>query len=122
MKRIVICFLGILMLSGCTPKITHIDYNEKSLSLSLGMSKSDVSLTMGSPRRTDVNPERERWIYWNPVLIGYSYMDSEQLATDRLVITFVNNKVTKWGNQSYTDDAMEMSQKTTETIINASKK
>lgn len=79
--------------------------------LSLGMNKNDVMQIMGSPRRTDVNQERERWIYWNKALYGYTIIDNEQLANDRLVITFVNGKVTKWGQQTLTDDIMESSQR-----------
>lgn len=100
----VLCFL----ISGCANKI---DYNKASLNLSLGMTKAEVQQIMGPPRRTDVNSERERWIYWNPVLIGFTPIDNEQLAQDRLVVTFVNNKVTKWGKQTIADDINENTQK-----------
>lgn len=49
-------------------------------------------------------------------------MDNESLATDRLVVTFENGKVTRWGQQTFTDDAMEMSQKNMQAIIEATKK
>ncbi|WP_154899363.1 outer membrane protein assembly factor BamE domain-containing protein [Serratia ficaria] len=106
----------ILMLSGCANKI---DYNKSSLSLSLGMSKSQVQGVMGSPRRTDVNVDRERWIYWNPVMVGFTPIDNEQLSQDRLVVTFTNGKVTKWGKQTLSDDIMESSQKTTQAYMDA---
>ncbi|UIW10347.1 SmpA / OmlA family protein [Flyfo siphovirus Tbat2_3] len=96
------------MLAGCANKI---DYNQKSLSLSLGMSKPEVQNVMGSPRRTDVNSERERWIYWNPVMVGFTPIDNEQLAQDRLVVTFVSGKVVKWGQQTIADDITESTQK-----------
>ncbi|VDR28561.1 Uncharacterised protein [Raoultella terrigena] len=90
--------------------------------LSLGMNKNDVMQIMGSPRRTDVNPERERWIYWNKALYGYTIIDNEQFANDRLVITFVNGKVAKWGQQTLTDDIMESSQKSAQAYAEALKK
>lgn len=95
-------------LSGCANKI---DYNRASLNLAIGMSKSDVQGVMGAPRRTDVNTDRERWIYWNPVMVGFTPIDNEQLAQDRLVVTFVDNKVTKWGKQTIADDITENTQK-----------
>ncbi|EIC82007.1 outer membrane protein assembly factor BamE [Serratia sp. M24T3] len=101
---LVLCFF----VSGCANKI---DYNKASLNLSLGMNKTDVQQIMGAPRRTDVNSDRERWIYWNKVFIGFTPVDNEQLAQDRLVVTFVNGKVTKWGKQTIADDITENTQK-----------
>ncbi|MEI7177136.1 outer membrane protein assembly factor BamE domain-containing protein [Pectobacterium carotovorum] len=100
--------MALFMLSGCANKI---DYNRASLNLAIGMSKSDVQGVMGAPRRTDVNTDRERWIYWNPVVVGFTPIDNEQLAQDRLVVTFINNKVIKWGKQTIADDITESTQK-----------
>lgn len=100
--------LAAFFLTGCANRI---DYNKQSINLSLGMDKQSVSNIMGPPRRTDVNEERERWIYWNPVMVGFTAVDNEQLAGDRLVVTFKNGKVSKWGKQTLTDDMMEASQK-----------
>lgn len=114
MKNLILALiLGVsaLTITGCAPTVQKIDYNQKSMLLSLGMSKNDVMQIMGSPRRTDVNPERERWIYWNKSLYGYTIIDNEQLANDRLVVTFVSGKVAKWGQQTLADDVMESSQK-----------
>ncbi|RYC50036.1 hypothetical protein CTN06_01950 [Pectobacterium zantedeschiae] len=77
---------------------------------------------MGAPRRTDVNQERERWIYWNKIAYGYAIVDNEQMATDRLTVTFVGGKVTKWGQQTLTDDIMESTQKTAKAYADAAKK
>ena len=110
------------MLVGCTPKVNDfVDYNQKSMLLSLGMDKPSVMQTLGTPRRTDVNSERERWIYWNKAIYGYSIVDNENLATDRLVITFVNGKVTKWGQQTLSDDILESTQKTAQVYVDAAK-
>lgn len=110
MKKIMILFFTIITLlaSGCANKI---DYNQRSLRLSLGMDKPEVQSIMGNPRRTDVNSDRERWIYWNPTMVGFTLIDNEQLAQDRLVVTFVNGKVTKWGQQTIADDISESTQK-----------
>lgn len=113
---------SILNITACAPSFQKVDYNQKSMLLSLGMSKNDVMQIMGSPRRTDVNQERERWIYWNKSLYGYTIIDNEQLANDRLVITFVNGKVTKWGQQTMADDILESSQKTAQAYAEAFKK
>lgn len=110
-----------LTITACAPTVEKVDYNKKSMLLSLGMGKNDVMQIMGAPRRTDVNQERERWIYWNKVLYGYSVVDNEQLATDRLTVTFVNGKVTKWGQQTLTDDMLESTQKAAQTYADAAK-
>ncbi len=111
MRKILIV-AALLIIAGCANN--RIDYNRQSMNLSLGMSKADVQATMGIPRRTDVNEDRERWIYWNPVVMGLTPVDNEQLAQDRLVVTFENGKVARWGNQTLTADMMEASQKTIE--------
>lgn len=105
-----------LLLSGC---VNRVDYNQKSLDLSLGMTKQSVQSIMGQPRRTDVNQERERWIYWNPVMVGFTPVDNEQLAQDRLVVTFVDGKVIKWGKQTLADDIMDNTQKIYQQSLNS---
>ena len=117
MKKIFLMLFSILMISGC---VNRIDYNQKSLSLLLGMSKQDVQSVMGQPRRTDVNADRERWIYWNPVLVGLTPVDNEQLSQDRLVVTFVEGKVTKWGKQTFSDDIIENTQKVYQQVLQPS--
>lgn len=81
------------------------------------MSKSDVQAIMGVPRRTDVNEDRERWIFWNPVMVGFTPMDNESLAQDRLVVTFKEGKVARWGNQTLAEDITEASQKSMESSM-----
>ncbi|MEX3097719.1 outer membrane protein assembly factor BamE [Serratia ureilytica] len=117
----VLLAMSVVTITACAPKVQTIDYNQKSMLLSLGMSKNDVMQVMGSPRRTDVNSERERWIYWNKAIYGYTIVDNEQLATDRLTVTFVNGKVTKWGQQTLADDVMESSQKSANAYAEALK-
>lgn len=100
--------LSSLAVTGC---VTQTDYNQKSMVLAIGMDKGTVIQILGTPRRTDVNPERERWIYWNKSLLGLTVIDSEQLAQDRLVVTFVNGKLEKWGQQTITDDIVDSTAK-----------
>ncbi|MEX5450919.1 outer membrane protein assembly factor BamE domain-containing protein [Stutzerimonas stutzeri] len=111
MRRILI-IAALLIIAGCANN--RIDYNRESMNLALGMSKGDVHAALGQPRRTDVNKDRERWIYWNPVMIGLTPVDNEQLAQDRLVVTFEGGKVARWSNQALTADMIEASQKTME--------
>ncbi|MCT7656137.1 hypothetical protein MBH78_18950 [Oceanimonas sp. NS1] len=44
------------LLAGCAGN--KINYNQASSYLELGMSKQQVRLALGDPRRTDVNPGR----------------------------------------------------------------
>ncbi|MFS7359295.1 cell envelope protein SmpA [Rahnella inusitata] len=117
-KFLISALLLVVFLTGCANRI---DYNKQSINLSLGMGKQAVSSIMGPPRRTDVNEDRERWIYWNPVMVGFTAVDNEQLAGDRLVVTFKNGKVSKWGQQTLTDDLLEASQKNIQTMSAAIK-
>lgn len=112
MRALITAFLACLILAGCAGN--RIDYNRQSMSLSLGMSKADVQAVLGVPRRTDVNESRERWIFWNPVRYGLTPIDNESLAQDRLVVTFEQGKVARWGNQTLADDMAEASRKTME--------
>jgi outer membrane protein assembly factor BamE (lipoprotein component of BamABCDE complex) len=111
MRKILIA-AALLVAAGCASN--RVDYNRQSMSLSLGMPKADVRAVMGVPRRTDVTQDRERWIYWNPVIMGFTPVDNEQLAQDRLVVTFKDGEVARWGNQTLTDDMLEASQKSME--------
>ena len=120
MKRKVGIFIMSILLSGCAAK--GIDYNAASSSLEIGMSKEQVKSHLGPPRRTDVNAERERWIYWNPTVYGFTPIDNEALAGDRLVVTFKQGAVDQWGNQTMQADAMEMSSKIMESVYSQPQK
>nr|WP_288454574.1 cell envelope protein SmpA [uncultured Pseudomonas sp.] len=115
MRKLLVTFVACLMMVGCAGN--RIDYNRQSINLALGMSKADVQGIMGMPRRTDVNEDRERWIFWNPVMVGFTPMDNESLAQDRLVVTFKEGKVARWGNQTLAEDITEASQKSMESSM-----
>lgn len=104
--------LTALLLAGCAGN--RVDYNRSSLDLAIGMSKADVQAVMGAPRRTDVNESRERWIFWSPVVVGLTPIDNESMAKDRLVVTFEDGNVSRWGNQTLADDIIEASRKSME--------
>lgn len=107
--RCALAFVVAALATGCATN--RVDYNNNSRLLGMGMSKSEVSTVLGNPRRTDVNEDRERWIYWNAVRIGFTPIDNENLAQDRLVVTFKDGKVSRWGNQTFADDMNEATQK-----------
>lgn len=109
MRRFFAMIFTIFLIAGCASN--QIDYNRSSLDLEIGMSKMDVQGLMGPPRRTDVNEDRERWIFWSPVVIGFTPMDNEHLAQDRLVVTFRGGKVVRWTNQTLSDDMLEASER-----------
>lgn len=52
-------------------------------------------------------------------MVGFTPVDNEQLSQDRLVVTFINEKVAKWGKQTLSDDILESSQKTTQAYMDA---
>jgi|SRR5690554_3928043 len=108
-RVIIITVLSTLLLAGCAGN--RINYNSASTLLEIGMNKAQVQAHLGAPKRAEVNEERERWVYWSPTMYGFNSVDNEALAADRLVITFREGLVSKWGNQTMHDDAMEMSTK-----------
>lgn len=101
-KLILLAVVAATLLSGCAKP----NFNELSSRLSIGMDKGQVTNLLGAPKRTDVNQSRERWMYWSKVSIGWVPVDSEQLASDRLTVTFENGKVSKWGSATLADDIM----------------
>jgi outer membrane protein assembly factor BamE (lipoprotein component of BamABCDE complex) len=103
------------MFLGCAQKI---NYGQLSLNLELGMTKQKVMGVLGTPRRTDVNDERERWYYWNSTQVGLASVDNEMLSSDKISVTFKGGKLTKWGAQNYMDDVMESQQKLLESTLN----
>lgn len=109
MSKIIALALMVFWLAGCAPSVQMVDFHQKALSLSLGMNKSDVTHILGAPKRTEVIEESERWIYWNKVRSGNTYIDNEQLATDRLTVTFINGAVSDWGQDILSDDNQDSS-------------
>ncbi|MGM0429759.1 MAG: outer membrane protein assembly factor BamE domain-containing protein [Pseudomonadota bacterium] len=121
LKRIkwLIATFTLVTLAGCA---NTIDYGEASLNLELGMPKSEVVQLLGKPKRTDVNESRERWFYWNKEVIGFTPIDNEMLASDKLVVTFKNGHVVDWGKNAYMKDAMDVQQKIMEGYMPSSNK
>lgn len=95
-----------ILVSGCA---SSTNYGKKSLLLDLGMSKAAVVSILGEPKRTDVNSEREKWVYWNPQIYGFTPVDSEILSEDKLILTFVDGNLSKWGRGADLGDIVESS-------------
>tara|TARA_B100000700_G_scaffold331006_1_gene460719 strand:- start:3097 stop:3474 length:378 start_codon:yes stop_codon:yes gene_type:complete len=112
--KLIIGAITFLFLAGCA---NTIDYGKSSLSLELGMAKSDVLELLGKPKRTDVNENRERWFYWNKEVIGFTTLDNEMLASDKLVVTFKNGQVVDWGKNSFMKDAVDAQQRMMENYM-----
>lgn len=108
--------LGLLV--GCA---NQTNYGEASLNLQLGMTKGEVLDYLGKPKRTDVNESRERWFYWNPEMIGFTPVDNEMLASDKLIVTFEDGVVTDWGNNAMMKDAIDAQQQVIESYKSDSK-
>ncbi len=86
MKNILI-FITVLLFSGCAI-VPQSDYNQKAMTLSMGLSKEQVVTLMGQPKRvaarnTD-NGLVEKYSWWSPVVYGLTVIDNEMLATDRV--------------------------------------
>lgn len=112
--KLIISAIMFLFLTGCA---NTIDYRKASLNLELGMPKSDVMELLGTPKRTDVNENRERWFYWNKEVIGFTPVDNEMLASDKLVVTFKNGHVVDWGKNAFMKDAMDAQQRIMENYM-----
>lgn len=108
MKKIILTpiialFLG---LTGCsTQQVKPVSYNQKALNLKVGMTKDEVINLLGTPKKVSAikTPEgfEEIYSYWGISRLVYSYasVDNEALSQDRLAVTFLDGKVTQWGDK-----------------------
>ena len=99
--------LSLLVVAGCAT--SNVDYNKQSINLSVGMSKADVLSVLGEPNRTDVTQTREKWVFWNPTLIGFTPVDNEQLAQNKLTVVFKDERVASWGKGDDISSILESS-------------
>lgn len=71
--------------------------------LTMGMDKGQVVAVMGTPRKASAKMMddglSERYFWWSPTLIGFTYVDNEMLAQDRVFVRFINGKVVEWGDK-----------------------
>ena len=122
MKKIILMNLIVLCLGvgGCsTQQVKPVSYNQKALNLKVGMTKDEIITLLGTPKKvsaikTDEGFE-EIYSYWGISRLAYSYapIDNEALSQDRLAVTFLDGKVTQWGDKF---DPTVMSNQTLKTI------
>jgi outer membrane protein assembly factor BamE (lipoprotein component of BamABCDE complex) len=108
MKKIILTSIIALLLgtTGCsTQQVKPVSYNQKALNLKVGMTKDEIINLLGTPKKVSAikTPEglEEIYSYWGISRLVYSYapIDNEALSQDRLAVTFLDGKVTQWGDK-----------------------
>lgn len=108
MKKIILTPIIALLLGiiGCsTQQVKPIPYNQKALNLKVGMTKDEVINLLGTPKKVSAIKTNEGfeevYSYWGISRLVYSYapIDNEALSQDRLAVTFLDGKVTQWGDK-----------------------
>ncbi|WAC75326.1 hypothetical protein OU995_11770 [Roseateles sp. SL47] len=101
MKPTVFIAAAALALSACAHQSES--YSSRSMRLSMGMDKNQVTEVMGVPRKSSAKMTEqglsERFFWWSPTLIGFSNVDNEMLSNDRVFVRFVNGKLVEWGDK-----------------------
>lgn len=118
-KKWILSTLAVLLLVGCA---TVIPYNQKAMSLQIGMTKQEVVSLLGNPKKVAARktPQgfEEKYSYWGLSRVGYISMDNEMLSQDRLYVTLLDGKVIEWGDKydpsTMMDKNLEITQKTAE--------
>ena len=107
----------LLILCGCAT----VDYTTKAMDVSMGMTKEEVLTLMGKPKRVSARKNNEdlieRFSWWSPKLIGFTPIDNEIIATDRVFVRFVNGKVVEWGDRYDFSESMDKSREAQVEII-----
>lgn len=113
MKK-VLTVLALLFLSACAS--TSINYAQEASKINLGMSKSDVLAILGTPKKTSMRKVGdvvvEEMSYWSKTIVGFSTLDNEALAQDRVTVVLEDGVVTEYGDffsnmDRYMDKSME---------------
>lgn len=116
--RIFGLWLAALALTGCA---TQASYTSKAMALNMDMSKEQVVGLMGPPRNSSARktPDGmvERYSWWSPKLIGFTPIDSEMVASDRVFVRFLNGKVVEWGDKYDFSETMEKSRESQAEIM-----
>lgn len=115
MKKIVL-FLTMLTLSACASN--NINYAQEASKITLGMNKNEVIAVLGAPKKTSMRKSGdvviEELSYWSKTMVGFTPMDNEALAQDRVTIVLEDGVVTEYGDffsnmDRYMDKSMEHS-------------
>lgn len=111
MQKIFTIVFVLLSLFGCA---TTIDYTSKAMNVSMDMTKEQVLSLMGPPKRVSARKSNdgliERFSWWSPKVIGFTPIDNEIIATDRVFVRFLNGKVMEWGDKYDFSESIEKSQ------------
>ncbi len=79
-------------------------YTQRAMGLSIDMTKDQVISKMGPPRKTSARktPDgsiSERYFWWSPAMVGFHTIDNEFISQDRVFVSFVDGRVTEWGDK-----------------------
>lgn len=112
MKKLLLLFIATTLLSGCATQGQE-SYVSRSMSLSMGMTKDQVTAIMGAPRRAAARQTNEglseSYSWWSPKRIGLGVVDNEIVATDRVFVRFLNGSVVEWGDKYDPSEMMDKS-------------
>jgi hypothetical protein len=100
---------ALLLVCGCAT----VNYTSKAMGVTMNMTKDQVLTLMGPPKRVSARKSNddliERFSWWSPKLIGFTPIDNETIATDRVFVRFVNGKVVEWGDTYDFSESIEKS-------------
>jgi major membrane immunogen (membrane-anchored lipoprotein) len=109
MRKLTWVLVTASLLAGCATT----NYANKAMSINMGMSKAQVVALMGPPKKSSARkiPEGlvERYSWWSPKVIGFTPIDNEMLASDRVSVVFENGKVVEWGDKYDFADSIDKS-------------
>jgi hypothetical protein len=109
MKKLVTFLLGTFVVFGCAT----VDYTSRAMGLRMDMTKEQVVGLMGPPKRVSArkasNGLVESYSWWSPKMYGFTPVDNEYLATDRMFVRFLDGKVVEWGDKLDFSEAIEKS-------------
>lgn len=110
MYKFITLVLVLFFLAGCA---TTENYTSKAMKVSMDMTKEEVIAFMGVPKRVSARKSNdglvERFSWWSPKIIGFTPIDNEMLAADRVFVRFLNGKVVEWGDKYDFSESMEKS-------------
>jgi hypothetical protein len=109
LQKILALVFVLLLACGCAT----VNYTSKAMGVTMNMTKNQVLTLMGPPKRVSARKNNddliERFSWWSPKLIGFTPIDNETIATDRVFVRFVNGKVVEWGDTYDFSESIEKS-------------
>lgn len=98
MKKLIVIGFVAIIICGCAT----VNYTNKAMGLNMDMTKEQVLSLMGPAKRVSARKSNEglveRYSWWSPKFIGFTPIDNEMIATDRVFVRFVNGRVVEWGD------------------------